>query len=248
MLDAFDLPHSGHALTGGTGRSVRHGHAVLKPADDPREATWAAGLLATIEGPGFRIPRPLSAGDGRWIVDGWTATEFVAGDADPSGRWDELLAAARAFHAALRNAARPGFLDRRTHRWAHADRVGWNEADATVPSEHLRRLQALLRRVDAPSQLVHGDLCGNVLFADGRPPAIIDFSPYWRPAGYAEAIVIADALLWHDANDELVVARGHVADFPQLLARAVIFRLAAHDGSASARFDHVVELVERIVA
>lgn len=50
-----------------------------------------------------------------------------------------------------------------------------------------------------PSQhlpFIHGDLTGNVLFAAGRAPAVIDFSPYWRPPVFAEAIVVADGLLW----------------------------------------------------
>jgi len=36
----------------------------------------------------------------------------------------------------------------------------------------------------APSQLIHSDLGGNVLFHDQLPPAIIDFSAYWRPVGW----------------------------------------------------------------
>ena len=33
------------------------------------------------------------------------------------------------------------------------------------------------------SQLIHGDLTENILFAEGLSPAVIDFSPYWRPVG-----------------------------------------------------------------
>ena len=50
---------------------------------------------------------------------------------------------------------------------------------AVVPE--VARLVAARRSVDAVSQLVHGDLSGNVLLAHGLPPAVIDFSPYWRP-------------------------------------------------------------------
>jgi hypothetical protein len=38
-------------------------------------------------------------------------------------------------------------------------------------------LERRLRPIGLPSQLVHGDITGNVLFAQGRPPAVIDFSP-----------------------------------------------------------------------
>jgi uncharacterized protein (TIGR02569 family) len=74
------------------------------------------------------------------------------------------------------------------------------------------------------SQLVHGDLTGNVLFADGLPPAVIDFSPFWRPPGYATAIVVGDALLWEGADESLLAAVSRVDDFPQLLLRALVFR------------------------
>lgn len=49
------------------------------------------------------------------------------------------------------------------------------------------------------AQLIHGDLTGNVLFAADEAPAVIDFSPYWRPPVFAEAVVVADGLLWFQA-------------------------------------------------
>jgi prepilin-type processing-associated H-X9-DG protein len=69
--------------------------------------------------------------------------------------------------------------------------VAWGERDpasvlAAAPAPlngQLRSLLAARRPVHLPAQLIHGDLGGNVLFADGEPPAVIDFSPYWRPAG-----------------------------------------------------------------
>lgn len=36
------------------------------------------------------------------------------------------------------------------------------------------------------------------------PPAVIDFSAYWRPLSYADGIVVADALCWHAAPPEVV--------------------------------------------
>ena len=54
--------------------------------------------------------------------------------------------------------------------------------------------------VTAPSQLIHGDLSGNVLFHAELPPAIIDFAACWRPVAFASAIVVADALVWEGAE------------------------------------------------
>jgi uncharacterized protein (TIGR02569 family) len=230
VLDAFGLPEHGYPLQGGEGRSFRHGMAVLKPAGDPAEAVWCARLLAGVEPQGFRLPRPLRARDDRWVVDGWTASEYLEGQPGPAGRWDELLAAGRAFHAALSQLPRPDFLNHRTHRWARADRAAWGEPTVPVPAEaaeHWARLTRLIRPVDAPSQLIHGDLTGNVLFAAGKPPAVIDFSPYWRPVGYADAIVLVDGMLWFGADHQLLTRDDHGPDFGQLLVRALIFRLAA---------------------
>jgi Ser/Thr protein kinase RdoA (MazF antagonist) len=79
-------------------------------------------------------------------------------------------------------------------------------------------LVAALRPVRVPSQVIHGDLTGNVLFDDSQPPAIIDFSPYWRPAAYASAIVVADALVWKRADRQVLDAIAHISDFgPYLL-------------------------------
>lgn len=64
-----------------------------------------------------------------------------------------------------------------------------------------------------------------MLFDSSLPPAIIDLSPYWRPADYASAIVLADALIWEGADARVLDAIGHVDDFGQYLVRALIFRL-----------------------
>ncbi len=91
--------------------------------------------------------------------------------------------------------------------------------------KHVPRLVDALRPVDtSASQLVHGDLTGNVLFAEGLPPAVIDVSPYWRPPAFADAVVVGDALLWEGADESLLGAVEDVVDFPQFLLRALVFR------------------------
>jgi hypothetical protein len=83
------------------------------------------------------------------------------------------------------------------------------------------RLQPALSPL-GPAQLVHGDLTNNVLLTAGQPPGIIDFSPYWRPPEYAEGIIIADALSWHEAPATLL----EDVDVPvAAVARGLLFRM-----------------------
>ena len=112
----------------------------------------------------------------------------------------------------------------------------------TAELDEPRPLLARRRAVEVASQLVHGDLGGNVLFDDELPPAVIDLSPYWRPAPYADAIVVADAVAGEGAPDELVDAhlRRHGE---QLLLRAVLFRVAVDHRELDA-YRRVMALIE----
>lgn len=224
VLAAFGLTSRPVPLGGGQGGAWRVGGAVLKPLDaEPVESAWTAELFEALPLDGFRVPRPRRAADGSLHVAGWAAWEAVEGGHEP--RWLDIIEVGEAFHAALAAVPRPAFLDTRTDRWSVADRVAWGERRLDgVHVEHLDRLRAVLRPVSARSQLVHGDLTGNVLFAPGLPPAVIDFSPYWRPTGWASAVVVSDALTWQGADESILDRVTHVEDFDQLLVRAVIYR------------------------
>jgi uncharacterized protein (TIGR02569 family) len=217
-------------LAGGTGRSWLAGDLVLKPVEDETAAAWVAGLLARIGEDGFRVARPVATSDGRWTVSGWTASRRVEGAHAP--RWAEVIGAGEAFHRAVRHEPRPTFLDARGDPWATGDRAAWEEIpiDRSLgPIEGIGRLAAARRPLAGMrDQLIHGDLSENVLFAEGIDPAVIDLSPYWRPTGFASAIVIADALLWRDAGPEVLGAAQNVDPLGQLLIRALIFRLVTH--------------------
>ena len=230
VLAAFGVAGSRPAqLGGGQGTSWLADDVVVKPADaDMEELAWQAWVFAQIPASGFRLARPRRAADGSLCVDGWCAAEYVTGTHE-AGRWPEIIAVGERFHTALAGIPRPSFLDQRSSRWAISDRVAWGEIP---PSEfpcvrHLPELVCALRPVTAPSQLIHGDLTGNVLFDSPQPPAIFDFSPYWRPAAYASAIVIADALVWQAADRQVLDAVTHIGGFGQYLVRALIFRAVA---------------------
>jgi hypothetical protein len=139
-----------------------------------------------------------------------------------------LVATCRAFHAALAGIERPGWVGRGHNRWAIADRMAWGEGEAEVAPELADLVGALMnarRPLRSPSQLVHGDIAGNVLFAADQPPTIIDFSPFWRPAGYALAIAAVDLLTWSGAPPSILGELAEEDGIDQLLLRALIFRL-----------------------
>jgi uncharacterized protein (TIGR02569 family) len=161
------------------------------------------------------------------VCEGWTAWPFLEGRHE-AGRWADVIAVGERFHAATADIARPPFLDRRTDRWSLADRVAWEGVASRgdhMNVRHVVTLMSRLRPVAQPSQLIHGDLTGNVLFHPTLPPAVIDLSPYWRPRAFASAIVVADALVWEGADESLLDAVSALPDFPQHLARALIYRL-----------------------
>ena len=129
----------------------------------------------------------------------------------------------------------------RDDRWAVGDRVAFGDPVAiatAVPGGDARA--DLARRAGRaargaargrrgrprPLQLVHGDLAGNVLLDATGTPVVIDFAPYWRPARWAEAVCVLDAVLWWDAPVHALDDWAGGADAVALL-RAAVFRVVS---------------------
>lgn len=225
VLAAFGLDGRPEPLPGGQGTSWRVGNAVLKPGVDASYQEWLGTQLARVAQRGFRLATVRRAADGAWVAQGWGAQSFLPGSTVREGAadWGSVLDAARALHAATAALPRPAFLDGRTDSWASADRDAWAAASPMAAPE-LRGLVERLRSVPPPgdrAQLVHGDLTSNVLLVRGEVPSVIDVSPYWRPASYAEGIVVADALCWHAVPAALVDELGVPIE---AVARGLLFR------------------------
>jgi uncharacterized protein (TIGR02569 family) len=248
VLRAFGVGESRpERLAGGRGLAWRAGGVVLRPHDGAAETDWRAGVLAVLEHTAeFRTPRPVPTSDGRWRSGGWEAWEWLPAVADET-RVEDVIRAGGAFHGAIADLQRPAFLDDADDAWSRADRMAWGESPMPRDAP-LDRLSAAFRPVASPPQLIHGDLLGNVLFADGQPPAVIDWPPYWRPAGLGAAIAAADAVCWHGVPLGRLDALGEgVAEWRQLLVRALAFRVAtmhllgAWDAGAARRHRPVVD-------
>jgi uncharacterized protein (TIGR02569 family) len=253
VLAAFGVSGEPRLLTGGKGGTWAVSDVVLKPAEGVPETVWRSEVLTALpQSPDFRVARPVHTRDGAWVFDGWEATTFVAGQADPR-RVDEIVHAGSVFHQAIAALPRPSFLDFREDPWTYGDRLAWQEQvppGSTAASELLAPLMAARRPVTAPAQLVHGDLGGNVLFADGLPPAIIDWPAYWRPPAWASAVAVTDALVWHHISPDVIGRWAHLPGWDQMLIRALIYRIATWPAArwATAPDDAYRPVVDLVIA
>ena len=227
----------------------RCGEVVLSPIADHARAAWSAKVRETLFVDGLRLSRPIRSTDGRYVVSGWRADTFVSGYPEP--RHDEVVSAGVRLHEATAAFERPRFLTQTpVPPWTEvdvftaADRAAWEErplralppgspalpdsGDRLQAVELVRQLAGLRRATTGPSQLVHGDLYGTVLFTGSAAPGITDIIPYWRPASWAAGVAVVDALSWGEADDGLIERWGFLPEWPQMLLRALMFRLGVH--------------------
>jgi uncharacterized protein (TIGR02569 family) len=226
VLAAFGASGSPVLLPGGRGLTWRAGDVVVRPAEALGESEWKSDVLVHLaRSDEFTVARPVRDDRGDWVLKGWEALEWIPGVADPS-RVDDVVRAGAAFHRAIAGLPQPPFIAASSHAWSRADRIAWEEGEPLPDDPLLQSLAQEYRPVDEPSQVIHADLIGNVLFADDRPPAVIDWAPYWRPSGLGAAIVVADAVCWHGHPIERLIDDYGVPQWRQLLLRALVFRMA----------------------
>ncbi|MCP2332242.1 MULTISPECIES: TIGR02569 family protein [Actinoalloteichus] len=208
----------------------RCGEIVLRPVSNPAEAAWAATILGALHPDDLRLSRSVRSSDGRWVVSGWAASRFLTGQ--PEARHDEVVAVSLRLHDATAGLARPRFLDERRDVFSVADRMAWGEEETTLDPDRGGRLFEVLlgsrRHSRLRAQVVHGDLFGNVLFSRDSSPGVIDFTPYWRPAEWAAAVVVVDGLAWGGADPGLIRRWSHLPEWEQSLLHALLFRLAVN--------------------
>lgn len=224
VLAAFGASGRPERMAGGRGLTWRVGAVVLRPVGDSEEPAWKSEVLSRlVRSDEFTFPRPIPDVGGEWVHDGWQALEWVPGAVDEK-RVEDIVRAGVAFHRALARLSRPSFIAASDDAWSRADRIAWREGP--MPTDELLALAVReYRAVDAPEQVIHGDLLGNVLFSEGRPPAIIDWAPYWRPAGLGAAIAVVDAVCWHGYPVGHLDQDYGISDWRQLLLRALVFRM-----------------------
>ncbi|MBA3232832.1 MAG: TIGR02569 family protein [Propionibacteriales bacterium] len=219
-------------LPGGAGHAWTDGRLVLKPVGCVPEHAWVCQVYAAWTSQEVRVPEPVApqgAGEEGWSADGWGAHVFLPGrDVDLVRELGRVRHASDAFHDSVKALPRPEFMDTRDDPWAFGDRLAWDAAQPEGDSDSLEVIEQLrghLAPVSSPEQVIHGDILPNVLVADGLPPAIIDWPPYFRPAALANAIAVTDAVTFRDAPLSLLDEWATGQDWNQLLVRALLYRL-----------------------
>ena len=225
----------------------RVGEVVLSMVPDHARAAWSAATRENLFVDGLRIARPFPR-HRRPLRHLRVARRHLYRRVTLRPRFDEVLVAER-----LRGPRAPGATavphattapppptstclppptaPRGGASDAHRARGGMLEpvTDDGIASLNALKTLAGLRRPTAtsPSQIVHGDLFGTVLFAGAAAPGITDLVPYWRPASWAAAVVAVDALAWGGADENLL---DRWADQPEWgrCCCATMFRLAVH--------------------
>jgi uncharacterized protein (TIGR02569 family) len=226
VLNAYGITQDPIHLKGGQGMTWRAGNTVLKPLISEEETVWRAELIETLPQDHFCTARYKKTQNQKWVYNGWEALEYIEG-LHLTDHWKEKIAVCNGFNALLANVKKPSFIDKRTHPWAIAGKMVWDEMllqyDNRLTS-YVDRITKHFSPVSCQNQIVHGDITGNMLFAAHLPPGIIDFTPVWRPKEYALAILIVDALTWEGADESIFDYLTTEENMFQYLLRAALFR------------------------
>jgi uncharacterized protein (TIGR02569 family) len=191
---SFPLHGPLQRLAGGEGRTYRAGDIIYRHEARIPEAAYIAEIYAALPVRGFRIPHPIRSLHGSWVsADGWSAWSFVRGRAATKDDVPSVLPALHAFHTALASFPYPPILTTKDTPYTRADAAAWGDLPADLDGPFVpfaTHLAALRRPIsDRPAQLIHGDLNDeNILISADAAPAIIDFTPCWRPPAYALAV------------------------------------------------------------
>jgi hypothetical protein len=221
--DLRPMPRGTHTWT--------DGRLFLKPVGCIPEHAWVCEAYANWTATHVRVPEPVlphGPGETGWSCDGWGAQLLIRGRDTEPGELGTVKEASDAFHACIRDLPRPGFMDDRDDPFAFGDRLAWEGTEPEGDEETLaliERLREHLAPVAARPQVIHGDILGNVMLADDHVPTVIDWPPYFRPAGLARAIAATDAVTFRAAPLSVLDDWSSGEDWNQLLVRAVLYRL-----------------------
>lgn len=226
ILERFNIADEPILIKGGQGTTWKAGKFILKPISSEEEVDWCATTIEKLPRDFFRIPKYLKTTDGKYSIDGWCALEFIEGE-HMKDCWEEKVVVCKGFNNLLVDLLKPDFIEKRTNPWAIADKMVFEEIPLNYDprlAEYVIEIKKYLKPIDMEEQIIHGDITGNMLFADGELPGIIDFTPNWKSKEYALAILVVDAITWEGADETIFKLVSNEQDIFQLLLRAAFFR------------------------
>ncbi|MEK6857456.1 MAG: hypothetical protein AABX39_02615 [Nanoarchaeota archaeon] len=227
IIEAFGLKGTVRRLKGGRGTTYLVGKTVLKPVDNKTEAQWVAETFSKIKTNKIRLPEYIKSKKNKWVENGWIAYKYISGK-HYKKRLNDKIDVCDTFQSVLRRIDCPKFMKTRNDPWSRADRIVWEEESLKCHKKikpYAIKLMRHFKPISLKKQIIHGDIGGNILFAKGKPPAIIDFSPYYRPTDFALAILVVDALVWGGASAKILNIFKEKKEFDQLLLRAELRRI-----------------------
>ena len=226
VLSAFQLDgRAGIPLGPEWDNGVRFGRVVVSEASGTAAWSGKARDHAGEFGAGIAVSRPVRATDGRLVVGGFKASEFV--DGRVLARIDEAVSAALRYDEAMAGVDAP--TADRGDAFATAERAVWR--DYTPQADDV---------------VAHMDFASCLLFSGDVVPTLTDLVPSSgkRPRGFTAALVIVDGLL-AEACDAAVVDRwAHVPGLRELARRALEYRVACAR-AASSDICSIAEGIER---
>ncbi|MBI5066150.1 hypothetical protein HZA97_07990 [Candidatus Woesearchaeota archaeon] len=227
VVDLFGIKGRVRRFNGGRGTTYLVGKTVLKPVDNEEESRWIAETFREIKISRIRLPEYKKSENNKWIEQGWIAYQFISGK-HYKKRWNDKIAVCEKFHNSLEEVPCPRFMKTRKDPWSRADRIVWGEellkCHKKIEPYAIKIIQHI-KPISLKNQIIHGDIGGNILFSKGQSPAIIDFSPYYRPRDFALAILAVDALVWGGASAKILHLFKDKKEFNQLLLRAELRRI-----------------------
>jgi uncharacterized protein (TIGR02569 family) len=215
-------------LDGGQGTTYRSGEIILKPVGFLAESKEAAEIVSGLtESPLLNLPKAVKSINGNWVEDGYVAWNFVPGT-ERQGYYSEKLKVCDYFGDIFGGLGKPKFLDLKNDEYTIADRVAWGELERIYPPEQqeiIDLVKSKIRPVNLPSQIIHGDISGNMVFTESGLPGVIDLTLYWRPRNFTKAILLIDAITWEDADPDIYDLVSNEPEIDQLLIRAALRRI-----------------------
>lgn len=214
VTDAFHSAHGKNESAQQMGYAWDNGYKLgdVVYSQAAPTASWSAKVREKLTVEGARVARPVLSTDGRYVVGGWKATQFVPGQL--ASRVDETVLLATRLERALEGAPLPP-IDR-DDVFAAAERAAWEETgEALEPISQ-----------DGGLVMAHADLLACTIYQGANPPAIVDMVPSAtrRPRGYTAALVMVDGLIAGAVDDAICDRFSYLPNGDQLLLRAVAYR------------------------